>query len=403
MAKKTIAQTEVKDTCVLMRVDFNVPLEAGRITDDRRIEAALPSIKDVLDRGGRLVLMSHLGRPEGSGYEAAHSLAPVARRLGELLGTQVQFPSRDCVDADAAKAVKNLKNGEVILLENLRFHKAEKKGEAEFAAKLAAYGEIYCNDAFGTCHREDASMVAVPKAMQGKPRVCGFLVKKEIDYLSDLIADPAQPFTAILGGAKVSDKIGAIRNLLEGDKIHTLLIGGAMAYTFLAALGKKVGSSRVEADRTDDAKEMLELAAAHKCDMLLPVDHLCGREFRADTDIKTFKGAIDDGWMGLDIGPETQGLFAERIRKSKTVIWNGPMGVFEWPAFATGTQQVAKACAAATRENGAATVIGGGDSAAAIEKFGLADQVSHVSTGGGASLELIKGAKFTSFELLDDA
>jgi phosphoglycerate kinase len=403
MPKKTIAQTDVKDQCVLMRVDFNVPLDGGKITDDRRIESALPSIKNVLDRGGRLVLMSHLGRPGGQGYEAEFTLEPVAKRLGELLGKQVHFPSQDCVDDKAADAVKNLKNGEVILLENLRFHKGEKKGDPELAGKLAAYGDVYCNDAFGTCHREDASMVAVPRAMEGKPRVCGFLVEKEIEYLSDLIADPAQPFTAILGGAKVSDKIGAIKNLLEGDKIETLLIGGAMAYTFLAALGKKIGDSRVEEDRLGDAKEMLDLAAAHKCDMILPTDHVCGKSFSADTDVKTFKGAIEDGWMGLDIGPETQGLFADRIRNSKTVVWNGPMGVFEWAPFATGTQQVAKACAAATEENGAATAIGGGDSAAAIEKFGLADKVSHVSTGGGASLELLKGEKFTSFELLDEA
>ncbi len=403
MPKKTIAQTDVNDQTVLMRVDFNVPLEGAQITDDRRIVMALPSIKDVLERGGRLVLLSHLGRPEGEGYEEAFSLKPAAERLGELLGTAVQFPSHDCVDEAAAKAVRELKNGEVVLLENLRFHQAEKKGDADFASLLAGYGDIYCNNAFGTCHREDASMVAVPRAMEGKPRVCGSLVEKEIEYLSDLLANPAQPFTAILGGAKVSDKIGAITNLLKGDSIDALIVGGAMAYTFLAALGKNVGASRVEEDRLDDARAMLELAAAHKCDLLLPVDHVCGREFRVDTDIKTFSGAIEDGWMGLDIGPESQALFTDRIRKSKTVIWNGPMGVFEWAAFATGTQQVAKACADATVNNGAATVIGGGDSAAAIEKFGLADQVSHVSTGGGASLELLKGATFTSFELLDDA
>ncbi|HEB60589.1 MAG TPA: phosphoglycerate kinase [Phycisphaeraceae bacterium] len=403
MAKKTIAEIDVADKCVLMRVDFNVPIEDGIITDDRRIVMALPSIKDVIDRGGRLVLMSHLGRPKGTGYEEAFSLRIVADRLAELLGQPVIFPSHDCVDEQAAEAVKRLKNGEVLLLENLRFHPEEKKGDPEFAARLAAYGDIYCNNAFGTCHREHASMVAVPRAMEGKPRVCGSLVEKEIQYFNDVLADPAQPFTAILGGAKVSDKIGAIRNLLEGETIHTLLIGGAMAYTFLAALDKKVGDSRVEEDRLEDARQMIDLAAAHKCDMILPVDHVCGKSFHKDTEIKVFSGDIEDGWMGLDIGPETQGLFAERIRNSKTVVWNGPMGVFEWPMFATGTQQVARACAEATSENGAATIIGGGDSAAAIEKFDLADKVSHVSTGGGASLELLKGAKFTSFELLDDA
>ncbi|MCK4872948.1 MAG: phosphoglycerate kinase [Phycisphaerales bacterium] len=403
MAKKTIASTDVADKCILMRVDFNVPLDGKMITDDRRITMALPSIKDVLERGGRLVLISHLGRPKGEGYEEAFTLKPAADRLGELLSLPVIFPSKDCVDDDAAAAVRNLRNGEVALLENLRFHKGEKKGDTDFAAKLAAYGDIYCNNAFGTCHREHASMVAVPRAMEGKPRVCGSLVEREIQYLSDLLADPVQPFTAVLGGAKVAEKIGAIENLLTGDTIHSLLVGGAMAYTFLAAHGTQVGDSRVEHDRLDDARRMLDLAAAHKCDLLLPVDHLCGREFKKDTEIKMFVGGIEPDWMGLDIGPVSQGLYVERIKASKTVIWNGPMGVFEWPAFATGTQQVASACAEATMNYGAATVIGGGDSAAAIEKFGLSDKVSHVSTGGGASLELLKGAKFTSFELLDNA
>jgi phosphoglycerate kinase len=403
MPKKTIASVDVADKAVLMRVDFNVPLEGTTITDDRRIRMALPSIQDVLDRGGRLVLISHLGRPEGTGYEAAYSVKPAAERLAELLGRPVTVPSEDCVDDTSASAVANLKNGEVLLLENLRFHKAEKKGDPEFSAKLAAYGDIYCNNAFGTCHREHASMVGVPQIMAGKPRVCGSLVEKEIAYLSDIIANPSHPFTAVLGGAKVSDKIGVIENLLEGEKIDTIIVGGAMAYTFLKALGKDVGDSRVEEDWLDGARKMVDMAAAHKCDLLFPVDHVCGKSFDKDTEAKVFANQIEAGWMGLDIGPETQGLFAERIKASKTVVWNGPMGVFEWPGFATGTKQVAKACAAATTENGAATIIGGGDSAAAIEQFDLADQVSHVSTGGGASLDLIKGAKFASFELLDKA
>jgi phosphoglycerate kinase len=313
----------------------------------------------------------------------------------------VQFPSTDCTDGAAAGAVAALKNGEVLLLENLRFHKAEKKGDPAFAAKLAAYGDVYVNDAFGTCHRPDASMVAVPKAMAGKPRVVGFLVEKEIKFLSEAIGNPAKPFVVVLGGAKVSDKMGCIDNLLP--KASAIIVGGAMAYTFLAALGHKIGTSRVETDKIADAKKTIDLAAKLKAELLLPIDHVCSTQFSENSgDIEVFEEHIKDGFMGLDIGPKTQTKYAMAIRKAKTIVWNGPMGVFEFAPFSTGTKQVAKAIANAT-EAGATSIVGGGDSAAAVEKFGLASKMSHVSTGGGASLEMLEGKKFESVELLDNA
>lgn len=401
MPKKTIASTDVAGKRVLVRVDFNVPLEDGKITDDRRIASALPTINSIISRGGRAILMSHLGRPEGTGYQADDSLKPAAEHLAKLLGKPVAFPSTDCVDDAAAAGVAALKDGEVLLLENLRFHKAEKKGDGAFAAKLAAYGDVYVNDAFGTSHRPDASMVAVPKAMSGKPRVSGLLVEKEIKFLSDALNKPAKPFVVILGGAKVSDKMACIENLLP--KADSVLIGGAMAYTFLAALGRKVGDSRVETDRINDAKRMLDLAGKLKCDLVLPVDHVCGNQFiESPPDIEVFDENIKDGFMGLDIGPQTQTKFAMIIRKAKTIVWNGPMGVFEWSPFSQGTNQVAKALANATQA-GAVTIVGGGDSAAAVEKFQLADKMTHVSTGGGASLEMLEGKAFESVDLLDNA
>jgi len=400
MPKKNIQAVDVAGKRVLVRVDFNVPIEDGGITDDRRIRSALPTIKSVIDRGGRAILCSHLGRPEGKGYQAEDSLAPCAKKLSELLGRPVAFPSQDCVDDSAAAAVKSAKNGEVVLLENLRFHKGEKKGDAAFAAKLAAYADVYCNDAFGTCHRPDASMVAVPRAVNG-PKVSGFLVEKEIKYLSEALASPGKPFVVVLGGAKVSDKMAAIENLLP--KASAVLVGGAMAYTFLAARGVKVGTSRVEADRLDDAKQALELAAKLRAELMLPKDHVCATEFSENAgDIQVFEGAIKDGYMGLDIGPATQASYTAVLRKAKTIVWNGPMGVFEWPAFAAGTVQVAKAIAEATKA-GAVSIVGGGDSAAAVEKFGLADKMSHVSTGGGASLEMLEGKRFESVGVLDEA
>lgn len=401
MAKKNISAVDVRGKRVLIRVDFNVPVEDGKITDDRRIREAFPTIKSVIDRGGRAILMSHMGRPEGQGFEAEFSLKICADRLSQLLSKPVAFPSQDCVDAGAAAAVAAAKDGDVVLLENLRFVKGEKKGDPAFAAKLAAFADVYVNDAFGTCHRPDASMVAVPMALAGKPRVVGFLVEKEIKFLSEALAKPQKPFVVVLGGAKVSDKMACIENLLP--KADAILVGGAMAYTFLKALGKGVGKSKVEADRVGDAKKMIDHAAKLKCELHLPVDHVCSTEFNEMAgDIEVFDENIKDGFMGLDIGPKTQTNFAMALRKAKTVVWNGPMGVFEFGPFAMGTKGVAKAIAEATK-NGATSIVGGGDSAAAVDKFGLASSMSHVSTGGGASLEMLEGKKFESVELLDNA
>ncbi|MBX3357153.1 MAG: phosphoglycerate kinase [Phycisphaeraceae bacterium] len=401
MPKKTIDAVDVSGKRVLIRADFNVPLDGTRITDDRRITEALPTIKSVLSRGGSCILMSHLGRPEGAGFEDEFSLAPVATRLAELLGIPVPLPSNDCVDAASAAAVAALQPGNVLLLENLRFHKAEKKNDPSFAAKLAAYGDVYVNDAFGTCHREEASMVAVPVAMQGKPRVAGLLVQKELRFLGEALAKPARPFVVVLGGAKVADKIPVIHNLLP--KTDAVLIGGAMAYTFLSALGQNVGDSRVETDRIKDAQAIIDQAARLKCELHLPKDHICSSSFAAEGgQVRTFEGPIQNGFMGLDIGPGTQVEFGTRIRRAKTIVWNGPMGVFEWRAFSVGTRSIADAIVAATK-SGATSIVGGGDSAAAADAFGLADQFSHVSTGGGASLEMLGGDKFASIELLDEA
>lgn len=292
-----------------------------------------------------------------------------------------------------------MKDGDVVLLENVRFHKEEKKGEAAYCAKLAAYGDVYVNDAFGTSHRAEGSMVGVPRAMAGRPRVMGFLVEKELRYLQAALAKPAKPFVVVLGGAKVSDKMGCIENLLP--KADAILVGGAMAYTFLKALGKRVGESRVEEDRLEDAKKIINAAANAKCELMLPVDHVCSTEFSESAgDIEVFDEHIKDGFKGLDIGPKTQTQFALKLMKAKTIVWNGPMGVFEFRPFATGTQQVARAIADATKA-GAVSIVGGGDSAAAVEKFGFAQAMSHVSTGGGASLEMLEGKKFESVELLD--
>jgi phosphoglycerate kinase len=397
MAKKSIDQIEVAGKTVLMRVDFNVPLdESQQITDDRRIRMALPSIKSVIDRGGRLILMSHLGRPGGQGFEEKYSLAPAAKRLGELLGKSV-IMARDTVDEDATSKAAALADGDVLVLENLRFNSGEKKGCAEFAQKLASMADAYCNDAFGTCHRSDASMVAVPEAMAGKPRVVGHLVAKEIQYLSDAIGNPARPFVAILGGAKVSDKINVINNLL--GICDAVLIGGAMAYTFSLAQGGKVGNSLVEKDKVDLAKELIEKGGDK---LHLPIDTHCGDDFNdiAGCNKKIVPaGEIPDGWEGLDIGPETAKQYAEIIKGAKTVVWNGPMGVFEKPPMDAGTKAVAEAVA----ESDAISIIGGGDSAAAVDQLGFADKVSHVSTGGGASLAMLEGQSFAAVDLLDDA
>lgn len=394
MAKKTIDQVDVASKTVLMRVDFNVPLDDSlSITDDRRIRMALPSIKSVIDRGGRLILMSHLGRPKGE-PDPKYSLSPVAKRLGELLGKDVAFAS-DTVGEDAKSKVAALGDGDVLVLENLRFNAGEKKGCEEFSGLLASAADVYCNDAFGTCHRTDASMVGVPQAMEGKPRVVGHLVAKEIQYLSDAIGNPARPFVAILGGAKVSDKINVINNLL--GICDAVLIGGAMAYTFSLAEGGKVGKSLVEEDKVDLAKELI----AKGGDKLhLPVDTHCGDNFSGDCNKQIVPtGEVPDGWEGLDIGPETAKNYAAVIADSKTVVWNGPMGVFEMPPFDEGTKAVAQAVA----DSDSTSIIGGGDSAAAVDQLGFADQVSHVSTGGGASLAMLEGKAFAAVDLLDDA
>lgn len=395
MAKRTIAQVDVKGQRVLMRVDFNVPQDdKGQITDDRRIRMALPSIKSVVDRGGKLILMSHLGRPKGEAGDEKFTLKPAAVRLGELLGKPVAFAS-DTVGDDARAKVAALKDGDVLVLENVRFQKGEQKGDTKFAEALAAFGDVYCNDAFGTCHRNDVSMYYVPQAMGTKPKVTGFLVEKEIKYLSDAIAKPDRPFVAILGGAKVSDKINVINNLLGiCDKV---LIGGAMAYTFAKAQGGQLGKSRVEMDKLDLAKELLAKGGDK---LVLPVDTHCGDDFKGTCNkVVVDAGQIPDGFEGFDIGPKTAALYTDIVKKAKTVVWNGPMGVFEMPPFDAGTKAVAQALA----DSDCVSIIGGGDSAAAIEQFGLADKVSHVSTGGGASLEMLEGKKFGAVEILDEA
>jgi phosphoglycerate kinase len=395
MAKKTIADVDPQAKVVLMRVDFNVPQDDnGAITDDRRIRMALPSIESVIQRGGKLVLMSHLGRPKGKGPEPEFTLRPAAERLSEILGKPVEFAT-DTVGPDAKAKVAALKPGGIVVLENVRFNPGEKDGDAAFAQQLAAMADIYCNDAFGTCHRTDASMVAVPKAMNAKPKVSGFLVAKEIEYLSETISRPKRPFVAILGGAKVSDKIKVIKNLL-GICDH-VLIGGAMAYTFSLAQGGKVGKSLVEPDKVELAKELIASGGGK---LVLPVDTHCGDAFSSDCNKKVVKaGEIPDGWEGLDIGPETAKKYADLLRGAATVVWNGPMGVFEMPPFDAGTKAVAEAIA----DSDATSIIGGGDSAAAIEQLGFADRVSHVSTGGGASLSMLEGEKFEAVELLDNA
>lgn len=411
MAKKTIDQMDVADQRVLMRVDFNVPLDGGRIVDDRRIVAALESIRSVMDRGGRLVLMSHLGRPKGR-VDPELSLRPVAEHLGELLEKPVGF-SENCIGAEAA--VRGMGNGEVRLLENLRFHAAEtlidrakknpdgkptreQRFEIDaFAAALASLGDLYCNNAFGTCHRRHVSMYDVPKRLGPGRRVCGHLVDKELRFLGAALEAPKRPFVAILGGAKVSDKIGVIENLLT--KVDSILIGGAMAFTFFAARGMEVGRSLCERDALDLARRLLDRAGDT---LRLPVDTVCAAAMEANIETKVAKGAIESGLLGLDIGPATVRAYRDLIATAKTVVWNGPVGVFETPPFDRGTRAIAAALAEATA-SGATTIIGGGDSAAAVEAAGLSERMTHISTGGGASLEFLEGKPFETIALLDDA
>lgn len=395
MNKKTIRDVNVEGKRVFVRCDFNVPLdENGKITDENRIQGALPTIKYLLDHGAKVVLASHLGRPK-NGPEAKFSLKPVAERLNQLLGGKVTM-ANDVIGEDAQKKVAALKNGEAVLLENVRFHKEEEKNDPEFAKKLASFADIFVNDAFGTAHRAHASTEGISHFV--KTSVAGFLIEKELEVMGGALADPKRPFVAILGGAKVSDKIGVINNLLE--KVDKLLIGGAMAYTFIVAKGGKVGMSKLEADKVDLAKELLEKAKAKGVELYLPVDTVIAQEFKADAESKVCETmAIPDGWEGLDIGPKTAELFAGVIKTAKTVIWNGPMGVFENPTLAAGTNAIAKAMAEC---EGATTIIGGGDSAAAVAQLGYADKMTHISTGGGASLELFEGKKLPGIECLND-
>ena len=393
MSKKTVRDIDLKDKKVLVRCDFNVPMDENRnITDNRRIVAALPTIKYLLEQNCKIVLCSHLGRPKGE-FKKEFSLEPVAKELSKLLGKEVII-AKDVIGEDAENKAKNLKNGEILLLENVRFHREETDNDPEFAKKLASFGEIFVNDAFGTAHRAHASTEGVTKYL---PAVSGFLIEKELKFLGEALENPERPFVAILGGSKVSDKIGVIENLLE--KVDTLIIGGGMAYTFFKAQGYSVGESLCEEDKCDLALELMEKAKEKNVKFLLPIDNKVGKEFKPDTESKTVKSTeIPDGWEGLDIGEETIKLYKEELKNAKTIVWNGPLGVFEFDQFAVGTNEIAKALGGID----AIKIIGGGDSAAAVEKAGLADKMTHISTGGGASLEFLEGKKLPGIEALLD-
>ncbi|HIZ83876.1 MAG TPA: phosphoglycerate kinase [Firmicutes bacterium] len=392
MNKKTIEDIDVAGKRVLVRCDFNVPLKDGEITDDKRIRESLPTIKYLLDHNAKVILCSHMGRPKGE-FNMKYSMAPVAKRLSELLGKEVKLAAD--VVGDSAKALAaDLQDGEAMLLENVRFHKEEEKNDPDFCKALASLAEIYVNDAFGTAHRAHASTTGVADYL---PAVCGYLIQKEIKIMGDALANPKRPFVAILGGAKVSDKIGVITNLL--DKVDTLIIGGGMAYTFMKALGHSIGDSLLEADKVDLAKEIMDSAKAKGVKFLIPVDNKAGDKYDPDCNSQIVDSDnIPEGWMGLDIGPKTQEMFAEAIKGAGTVVWNGPMGVSEWDNFAAGTIAVAKAVA----ESGAISIIGGGDSAAAVEKLGFAEKMTHISTGGGASLEFLEGKTLPGIAALLD-
>lgn len=393
MNKKTVKDIDLKDKKVLVRCDFNVPMDENRnITDNRRIVAVLPTIKYLLEQNCKVVLCSHLGRPKGE-FKPEFSLKPVAKELSKLLGQEV-IMAEDVIGEDAKNKAQNLKNGEVLLLENVRFHREETDNDPEFAKKLASFGEIFVNDAFGTAHRAHASTEGVTKYL---PAVSGFLIEKELKFLGEALENPERPFVAILGGSKVSDKIGVIENLLE--KVDTLIIGGGMAYTFFKAQGYSVGDSLCEEDKCDLALEIMEKAKEKNVKFLLPIDNKIGKEFKPDTESKTVKSTeIPDGWEGLDIGEETIKLYKEELQNAKTIVWNGPLGVFEFDQFAVGTNEIAKALG----DIDAIKIIGGGDSAAAVEKAGLADKMTHISTGGGASLEFLEGKKLPGIEALMD-
>ena len=392
--KKTVKDVDVRSKRVLVRVDYNVPLDAnGNVSDDKRITASLPTINYLLEQGARIILCSHLGRPKGE-VKKEFSLAPVAKRLKELLPNVNIYFASDCIGEEAQQKAAALKDGEILLLENLRFHKEEEKNDPEFAKKLASLAEIYVSDAFGTVHRAHASTAGVAAYL---PAVAGFLIGKELSIMGGALENPERPFVAILGGAKVADKIGVITNLL--NKCDTLLIGGGMAYTFFKAMGYEIGDSLLDAESIDLAKQLMETAKQKGVKLLLPVDTVVAKAFAADAEHMTVaSNAIPAGWQGLDIGEKTRELFAAEIKNAKTVIWNGPMGVFEFPEFAKGTEAVAKACA----ECGGTTIIGGGDSASAVKKLGYADKMTHISTGGGTSLEFLEGKVLPGVAALND-
>lgn len=392
--KKTVEDIDVKGKRVLARCDFNVPLKDGEITNDKRIVAALPTIKYLKDHGAKVILCSHLGRPKGE-YKPEFSLAPVAAKLSEYLGQEVKLAEDpEVVGANAKAMAAELKDGDVMLLENVRYRKEETKNEEVFSKELASLADIFVNDAFGTAHRAHCSTTGVAAYL---PAVCGFLIQKEIKFMGGALADPKRPLVAILGGAKVSDKIGVISNLL--DKCDTIIIGGGMAYTFMRYLGHSIGTSLLEEDWIEKAGQMMADAKEKGVKFLIPVDNKVGKEYDENTESKIVNSdEIPDGWMGLDIGPESQKLFTDAIKGAGTVIWNGPMGVSEWKNFEDGTVAVAKAVA----DSGATSIIGGGDSVAAVTKLGFADKMSHISTGGGASLEFLEGKELPGIAALQD-
>ena len=393
MNKKTVRDIDVKGKKVLVRCDFNVPQdENGNITDNRRLVSALDTIKYLLDNNAKVILCSHLGRPKGE-VKPEFSLKPIAAELARLLDKEVKL-AKDVIGEDAQNLVNNMSEGEVVLLENVRFHREETDNDPEFSKKLASFAEVFVNDAFGTAHRAHASTAGVADYL---PAVSGFLIEKELNFMGDALNNPQRPFMAILGGRKVSDKIGVIESLLE--KVDTLMIGGAMAYTFFKAMGYGVGNSICELDKLDLATELMEKAKQKGVKFMLPVDTRVGKEFKADTESKVVKyNEIPDEWEGFDIGDETVKMYIEELAKAKTVVWNGPVGLFEFDQFAVGTNSIAKALG----DLDAVTIIGGGDSAAAIEKLGIADKFSHISTGGGASLEFLEGKKLPGIECLQD-
>ena len=395
MAKKDIYSLQnIQGKKVLVRVDFNVPQdEHGNITNDRRIRGAIPTIKALLEKGASVIAMSHLGRPKGDPVkDAPFKMDKVAKRLGELLNKSVHKVD-SIIGQDAKDAAANLKAGEILVLENVRFHPGEQAADAAFAKELASLGDIYVNDAFGTCHRKDSSMHGVPAALKGKPRVVGTLVAKELAILEQLFSNPSRPMLGILGGGKVSDKIKFIKALLS--KVDKVIIGGAMTYTFMKAQAKSIGNSRVEADKLDIARELLDLG---KGKIQLPVDHLAVQKLDAPEGAKVFEGEIPEGWIGIDIGPKTIELYCAEVAKSATILWNGPLGKFEDEPYSKGTKAIANTMAASK----GVTVVGGGETAEAVEEFGLAEKMTHVSTGGGAFLEYVEGTPFAALDEIDD-